>query len=527
MLSGITGKKISYPVFMGHNTAEKSLNTDELSGQTVIANNTGLPDSPYGRALIQNSRISFKANDLVPSFRPETPLEKDIANLLKEENLQKGEAILIGNNPKRALDELKDEKYDLVTKVVHMNRPEINGCIMLFQEDNGYTKIINHTGKPVQMGNISVSDGNFSDLGTGNRLIRTDNIKFRIFKEYKDLNPDTCEKDYTNLAAFSNTLLKEERTLINNKRITSLMEKLGLSKADTKNVDGGPKFSDVGGLDDKINELKKAVLYPLTNPEYAKLKGKKLNRGVILYGPSGTGKTLLAEALANEAGVSLITIKGPELLNKYIGATEENYRKKFEEAIEKQPAILFIDEIDAVTKERKGGDSSSRDDETNQMLVLMDEIYKRGHNVFIIGTTNRLDLLDDALLRPGRFGDKIEIPNPRTSEACKHILDVHMNNIPASNDFDREEFSKKLLKFKFSGAEIEKVVLKAMENAEERLDIFKLLEKGLFTKEEAKKVKVIKQDFDKAFEVVKKDKKVKKSEGLEVPIGFRKNSDED
>ena len=213
-----------------------------------------------------------------------------------------------------------------------------------------------------------------------------------------------------------------------------------------------PKVSwkDIGGLEDVKKILIENISYSITKREvFEKLKLKPA-KGILLYGPPGTGKTLIAKAVANECGANFISIKGPELRSKWFGETEEKIRFIFSKAREVTPCVIFIDEIDAAVPAR-GKDASGLTDSTvNQILAEMDGI-ESSEGVFVIGATNRPELLDKALLRPGRMDFQIEIPLP-DKNARKAIFKIHLKGKPLSSDVDLDKLAK--ITEGFSGAEI-------------------------------------------------------------------------
>lgn len=190
------------------------------------------------------------------------------------------------------------------------------------------------------------------------------------------------------------------------------------------------RYTDVGGLEKEIQRLRETVELPLTSPEKMEKVGVAPPNGVLLYGPPGNGKTLLARAVAGETNATFIRIVGSELVKKYIGEGAKLVRQVFNLAREESPSIIFIDEIDAISSKRMK-QTTGGDREVNrtmmQLLSELDGFDPRG-DVRIIGATNRVDILDDAILRPGRFDRKIEIPGPET-EARKEILEIHSRNM--------------------------------------------------------------------------------------------------
>ncbi|MDK2973892.1 MAG: proteasome regulatory subunit [Methanofollis sp.] len=202
-------------------------------------------------------------------------------------------------------------------------------------------------------------------------------------------------------------------------------------------------YSDIGGLEAQIQELKEAVELPLTKPYLFEQVGIRPPKGVLLYGPPGTGKTLLARAVAHETNAHFLRVVGSELVQKYIGEGARLVRELFEIAREKAPAIIFIDEIDAVGAHRtESVTSGDREVQRTlmQLLAGMDGFEARG-DVKIIGATNRIDILDPAILRPGRFDRIIEIPLPDI-EGRYSILRIHTKEMNLESQIDIHEIAR-------------------------------------------------------------------------------------
>jgi len=200
-------------------------------------------------------------------------------------------------------------------------------------------------------------------------------------------------------------------------------------------------YEDIGGLDKEIQEVREMIELPLKHPEVFQQLGIDAPSGVLLHGPPGTGKTLLAKAVANEADATFLSINGPEIMSKYYGESEKQLREKFEEAQDNSPAIIFIDEIDAIASKRSevGGEVERR--VVAQLLSLMDGLEER-ENVIVIAATNRIDAVDEALRRGGRFDREIEIGVPNR-EGRKEVLQIHTRNMPLTEDVDLEELADK------------------------------------------------------------------------------------
>ena len=219
-------------------------------------------------------------------------------------------------------------------------------------------------------------------------------------------------------------------------------------------------YSDIGGLDSQITEVKETVELPIKKPELFKEIGIDPPKGILLYGPPGTGKTLLAKAVANETNATFIKIVASEFVNKYLGEGSRIVRDVFDLAKEKSPAIIFIDEIDAIGTKRVGS-SEGADREVQrtlmQLLAELDGFESRG-DVGIIGATNRPDILDEALLRPGRFDRTIEVPNP-VKESREKILKIHTSKMKISENIDFDEISE--ITKGLSGADLKAVCTEA------------------------------------------------------------------
>ncbi len=234
----------------------------------------------------------------------------------------------------------------------------------------------------------------------------------------------------------------------------------GKSKAKLATKDT-PKttFADVAGVDEAVEELEEIKEFLAEPVKFQKL-GAKIPKGVLLYGPPGTGKTLLARAVAGDAGVPFFSISGSDFVEMFVGVGASRVRDLFEQAKEAAPAIVFIDEIDAVGRHRgagMGGGHDEREQTLNQLLVEMDGFDVRG-GVILIAATNRPDVLDPALLRPGRFDRQISVEAPDL-EGRTHILTVHSKGKPLTEDIDLQSIARRTPGF--SGADLANVLNEA------------------------------------------------------------------
>ena len=216
-------------------------------------------------------------------------------------------------------------------------------------------------------------------------------------------------------------------------------------------------YEEVGGLKEKTKAMREIVELPLRHPELFARLGVEPHSGILLYGPPGCGKTLLAKVLASESEANMFPINGPEIMNKYYGETEAKLRDIFKEAKDKSPSIIFIDEIDAIAPKREEvyGDVEKR--VVAQLLALMDGLTDRG-NVIVLGATNRPDSVDPALRRPGRFDREFEITVPNEDERYE-ILQIHTRGMPISEDIDLKDLSSEL--HGYTGADIKSLCREA------------------------------------------------------------------
>lgn len=218
------------------------------------------------------------------------------------------------------------------------------------------------------------------------------------------------------------------------------------------------RWDDVGGLHEMKQRLVEAVEWPLKNPEAFKKMGIRPPKGILLYGPPGTGKTLLAKAVATEGNANFLSIKGPEIFSKWVGESEKAIRELFKKAKQAAPSIVFLDELDALAPKR-GSYDGSRVTETvvNQLLTSIDGLEQLS-DLVIIGATNRPDIIDPSLLRPGRF-DELLLVGPPDKEAREEIFKIHTRNMPLTEDVDLSELAE--LTDGYVGADIESICRQA------------------------------------------------------------------
>merc|ERR1712201_37404 len=259
-------------------------------------------------------------------------------------------------------------------------------------------------------------------------------------------------------------------------------------------------YADIGGLDTQIQEIKESVELPLTHPELYEEMGIRPPKGVILYGEPGTGKTLLAKAVANQTSATFLRIVGSELIQKYLGEGPKLVREVFRVAAEMAPSIVFIDEIDAVGTKRYESNSGGEREIQRTMLELLNQLdgFDSKGDVKVIMATNRIETLDPALIRPGRIDRKIEFPLP-DEKTKRRIFNIHTSRMTLSDDVDLEEYI--MSKDDLSGADIKAICTEA----------------GLLALRE-RRMKVTQEDFKKSKENVLYRKQEGTPEGLYINL---------
>ncbi|MDD3237127.1 MAG: ATP-binding protein [Candidatus Gastranaerophilales bacterium] len=491
--------------------------------QSPIANEnfaprvTRLVDTNYGASLVNKNAISFKGVEPDNAVSTEViPLSTRIGGALA--NMGKDDAVIVApslESAKKDFQESADEVQSVVKKVNLIVDPSIIGSFLLKKNDIDLYDILN-----MSKSNMMIESGEQKFLLHPKKtalVMEHDTYKLGGTKFQVEPDFNLLTKDLPKLGVETYDFSKKDLTAIKKLNLKH-MEELGYQATET----GTKKkltFSDVGGQDAALTELKKSVVYPLKFP--SAYKNNIINRGIILTGGPGTGKTLMAEALANETDAHFIKLNGLEMESKWVGQTEENWRALFDEAKDNQPSIVFIDEFDAVAKNREGSDTSRHDDKTvNQLLTLMSDLEKGKDDVFVIVATNKIDLLDPAIKRSGRFGKHIQVGAPDLA-GCKKILDIHTKELPIEDGFDKDAFANKLKSANATGADIAKIANDANSLMYERTGVYEKMENGTFEDKDVEQLKILPQDFDKALTEFEEQKKVEDGDVKKHnPIGF-------
>ncbi|OYT56326.1 MAG: AAA family ATPase, partial [Candidatus Hecatellales archaeon ex4484_218] len=275
---------------------------------------------------------------------------------------------------------------------------------------------------------------------------------------------------------------------------------ISLQEKPVKQLEAVPTvtYEDIGGLSHAIQKIREMVELPLKHPEVFKRLGIEPPKGVLLYGPPGCGKTLLAKAVANETNANFKLINGPEIMSKFYGQSEERLREIFREASENAPSIIFIDEIDAIAPKREETTGEVERRIVSQLLALMDGLQSRGQ-VIVIAATNRPNAIDPALRRPGRFDREIEIGVPDKNGRLE-ILQIHTRGMPLAKDVNLEEIAD--ITHGFVGADLAALCREAAMRTLRRFLPQIDLEKETIPTEVLQKMEVTREDFMEALKEV-------------------------
>jgi transitional endoplasmic reticulum ATPase len=314
--------------------------------------------------------------------------------------------------------------------------------------------------------------------------------------EEEKLHPDVLNKLIVTMDDFQNAI-KEV--------MPSAMREVYLETPDVK-------WEEVGGLENVKRELQEAIEWPLKYPDLYKKLGHTMPKGILLHGPSGTGKTLLAKAVATESEANFISVRGPELLSKWVGESERGIREVFRRARQSAPCVIFFDEIDSIAPVRGiGGDSMVTERVVSQLLTELDGIQAL-QGVVVLAATNRADMLDTALLRPGRFDKLVFVPMPDKDARLK-ILEIHTKEKPLARDVDLTKIAE--MTEGFSGADVYSVA-----NTAVSLVLHEYLAKYPTPEEAAKhaeEASVSMRHFEEAIRKIRQQKEGKPGEKVTVP----------
>ena len=438
------------------------------------------------------NQLSFKAvsNESL-EFIQKIPLEDRLASMFQK--FLQGDLILTGKKIHRAKERMLEctENIDSVIKRVFFLPDErIHGYLAFTKNREGLREVINLNDFDIML--IDSKTNRTEALHPKDSFYILDGDIIGVQGNLLEIKPEPkvdltgYRKNFVSAKNFEQGINQEIEKI--NKKVISQLSK------EAKAVPNKVTFKDVGGQDALIEELKRSIIYPLKYPEaYSSFD---INRGFILYGPPGTGKTHIARALANEADVNFVSLNGLEMESKWVGESEENWRNLFEEAKQKQPTIMFIDEFDAVAKHR-GGKDVYGDKVVDQLLTIMTDLDNNAENVFVIGATNNFKALDGAIIRSGRFSKHLEVKMPDL-DGTRKILDIHLAKKPLDRNLDKDALAKKLYDLKTSGADIKYIVNEAHSKGYERAGIYEKMENASLSGKDLHGFWITQEDFDNA-----------------------------
>ena len=490
------------------NHYQTKINHNKNNIQQTNITDLNLLNKNYNQVMFQG--ISPKESlDLVLKI----PLEDRLASMF--EKAEPGDLILVGKDLHEAKTKMLKsiENIDgLISRVFFLPEKKYNGYLGFYTNKEWNKEILNLNDFELKL--------------MDSKTIRTDYLtpydSYYVFDD--DLISMPGPKDAIQIKAVPKCDLtgfrknfckavdftkmeKSEIEKINKKMLSQLTR-------ETKETSSKVTFKDVGGQDELIKELKRSILYPLKYPDM--YESFDINRGFVLYGPPGTGKTHIARALANEADANFVSLNGLEMESKWVGESEENWRNLFEEARQKQPSIIFIDEVDAIGKSR-GGNDVHGDKTLNQVLTLISDLDQSRDNLFVIGATNNFKALDKALTRSGRLSKHIEVKLP-DQDGVRQIFNIHSARKPLDRSIDKDALIKKLYDLRASGSDIRYVINEAHIIGYDRAGIHEKMENGTITGKDKRNFRITAEDFDKAIENFKETRN-----GTEAkPIGFKK-----
>ncbi len=467
-----------------------------------------LVDKNYASLQINRKNIAFKGLPV-----PTKPLSEKINSLFNI--VRSNDVVLAGPSFEHSIKSMKKniDSFKTVIKRVFFIEDKNLEHSVAFKKNLEDREVVNLSDKPIIIQDSKNKLG-FLKKGQTGFLLDGDTVKVGkndiLIKNQEEISLPVKD-NFTYFVDFDKDVEPTIKQL--NKRS---LEKMEVKKAE-KVVSNKIMFSDVGGQDEAIKELKKNILYPIKYPELK--SGHNMNKSALLYGPPGTGKSLLAEACANESGAWYKKINASELESKYVGESEKNWRNLFKTARENQPAIIFIDEFDAVAKQRGGYDVYG-DKTLNTVLGLMSDVEKNGDEIYMIAATNNRASLDDAVTRSGRFGVAIEVGAPDL-KGTKQILGIHTKEQPLDKDFKVDAVAERLYKERATGADIASISESARSNALEREHIYEKMEKGTYTLNDMKNLTLKTEDFDKAIDKFVETKRSKSPTKPMNQIGYR------
>ena len=481
---------VSYP-------SVNDYSADKINGESLA-----FASGTYGK-----SQVNFKANfSAIQSAVEKIPLEDKLAHALKK--LRTGEYIILTKDLASQVSKLKpciQASPFLINKITLLQDKTLEQSLIFTKFGEGQSILFNPNTEPINISWYQLLKPNGATMVDESDKIVLSNQILSV-KEEPDSAFDT--ERYAKYFLKEYDFKQDARDTAVKYNVQKLME---VVNPKNQKKAQGVTFSDVGGQKEVIDILKKRILFPMLYPDI--FKNNNMNHGVILFGPPGTGKSLLAEALANESGATVFKICATDLNSKFVGESEKNWRELFADAQTAEPSIIYIDEFDAVARQR-GSIDVYGDKLMNQLLSLMSNLEKNKANVYLIAATNNYESIDPAILRSGRFGLHLEVKAPNL-EGTKEILKIHTKKKQMAKDFDIDKISEMMYSKRMTGADIASVVDSAYSNAFDRLGFYKEMDERRFTPSMMAYFEINNKDLTKAIESFEAKKKTRK------PIGYK------
>ena len=497
----INNSTVSYQLKTHHNNKTTKTQTNNLIDLNILNSN-------YNQVNFRG--ISSKESlELVLKI----PLEDRLASMF--ERMDVGDLILIGkklNIAKIKMLESIDNIEGLVRRVFYLPEEKQKGYLGFYLNNDWEKEVINLNDYEIRLMDAKTLKSDILTPHDSYYVFEDDLISLPTNREPLQIkhSPKVDLSGYRKNFCKAVDFTKMEKSEIEklNRKVLSQLSK------EAKETNTKVTFKDVGGQDNLIKELKRSILYPIKYPEM--YETFDVNKGFVMYGPAGTGKTHIARALANESDAHFISLNGLEMESKWVGETEENWRELFEEARQKQPTIMFIDEIDAIGKSRGGSDVHG-DKALNQLLTLISDLDQSRDNIFIIGATNNFKALDKAFIRSGRLSKHLEVKLPDL-DGVKQIFNIHSGKKPLDKNIDKEALIQRLFDLKTTGADIRYIINEAHIAGYDRAGIHEKMENETISGKDKHSFRIIQEDFDKAIQNFIETRNGKDAK----PIGFNK-----
>lgn len=483
------------------NSPQKNILKDNPKG-AYLQNNI-LVDSNYGRSLVATKKVSFKGLSSYALF----DLSGKVSTAFN--SLRIDDLLVVGKDFDIAKKELKESINlfkDVVGQFIFIQDKKFSNTIFMKKSLLGFDEVGNLSERPLFL--LREDKGTKNSLfllkkGEASYLLDNDYVHVKApeygFRLKSSLNDEIYEIPDEAVKKFDFSASKKKNVgQINVKNLESIVFK------ETDAPEAKITFSDIGGQEDAISEIKQKIIFQLKYPNFFKNNKFQGIRSVLFVGPPGNGKSLAAVATANEAGVPFYNLNPQLLEGKYVGESAENIHNYYENVKNNQPCIIFFDEMDAIFKKRTG-EHPYLDQSVNMHLDEISKLEKENAQVFLLGATNHPEIMDEAVLRNGRFGTKIEFKPPDTVEKCKAVLSIHIKNANIE-DFDIDKFSKELLASKVNNADITAVVAEAKMNSAVRQGVFEAMAEGTFIDNPLFKLVINGEDFDAALKKINAQK---------------------